>query len=266
MAFDGQDFGIERSSPAREHADHLRDRKKTNQRRNHVDPARYGIVKNEPLRTHNVVEPDGGEPKPDTAGQQALHDRTGIERADHGYTQDRQPKEVRWAESQSPLRQDRSEEYQQEHAKHATHRRSQERQLQRTCTLPFLGHCVAVKRRSDIGRRARDLQQDRADRAARDGGRVSRAQKDQPLCRFQLEGEGYQERHRHRRREPGRRTQNQPSNRAGKQQAEIDRREHIPEVSQKFQFGRPLSSMAVDRSDYVMKIVLQMFSFLTVIC
>ena len=99
-----------------EHVDDLRDGKNANQRCNDVDAAGESIVKDKALCALNVVIADHRQPQAEAAGEQALHERVGVERTDDGDAKNGHPEQVRWPEGKRPFGQHGREEDEQQHA------------------------------------------------------------------------------------------------------------------------------------------------------
>ena len=71
------------------HGQNLRNCEQANQCRDDVDPTTKCWVEDKPLCPHNVVKPDGCQPKADATGQQSLDHRGAVQGANDGNTDNR---------------------------------------------------------------------------------------------------------------------------------------------------------------------------------
>ena len=113
--------------------------------------------------------------------------------AEHG-----DPEYLGRAEEQRHLGQRRRQQHQREGAGDAAEGRRHDRDLKREAALALLRHRIAVEGRRDGRRRAGNAQQNGGDRAAIHGAVVDARHQAEGDERLQPEGEGHQNRNRHR--------------------------------------------------------------------
>ena len=178
----------------------LGDGEQTDQHRDHVDTGQQvAAAERQALHRVHLILTDAGQQQADQTGDDAVEDVVAVQARQDRQTHERHGEQVARAELERGLRQRLRQQEHRDGGEQAADGGSQQRHAQRLARFAALRHGIAVKCRRRGRGDARNLEQNRGDRAARDGRAIDRNEEDDGRNRLHRVGEGQAEGNRHRR-------------------------------------------------------------------